>query len=151
MIPSDAEVVPVEGVFRTGKYRHLLDASLEQTRKQLYWVSAAGNNQKIRGKTVLVAGATGGVGSQVVQCLCNEGAKVRALVRDYTKVVWPFNLLVLLLGTSKCLSRLTLVTLVFACVTGLEVSMNSRCVVLCRTRICTHRTWRFSRAMSTST
>lgn len=62
MIPSDAEVVPVEGVFRTG------------------------NNQKIRGKTVLVAGATGGVGSQVVQCLCNEGAKVRALVRDYTKV-----------------------------------------------------------------
>lgn len=115
------------------------------------WVSAAGNNQKIRGKTVLVAGATGGVGSQVVQCLCNEGAKVRALVRDYTKVVWPFNLLVLLLGTSKCLSRLTLVTLVFACVTGLEVSMNSRCVVLCRTRICTHRTWRFSRAMFTST
>ena len=40
---------------------------------------------------MLVAGATGGVGSQVVQCLCNEGAKVRALVRDYTKVVRPFD------------------------------------------------------------
>ena len=49
---------------------------------------AAGNKQKIRGKTVLVAGATGGVGSQVVQCLCNEGINARALVRDYTKVVW---------------------------------------------------------------
>lgn len=61
MVPSDAEVVPVEGVFRTG------------------------NRQKTRGKTALVAGATGGVGSQVVQCLVNEGVKVRALVRDYTK------------------------------------------------------------------
>lgn len=46
-----------------------------------------GNRQKIRGKTALVAGATGGVGSQVVQCLVNEGVKVRALVRDYTKAV----------------------------------------------------------------
>lgn len=35
----------------------------------------------------MVAGATGGVGSRVVQCLVNEGVKVRALVRDYTKVV----------------------------------------------------------------
>ncbi|DBA79810.1 TPA: hypothetical protein ACH3X1_008471 [Trebouxia sp. C0004] len=63
MIPSDAEVVPVEGVYRTG------------------------NRQKIKGKTALVAGATGGVGSRVVQCLVNEGVRVRALVRDYTKVV----------------------------------------------------------------
>ncbi|KAA6419910.1 MAG: hypothetical protein FRX49_10100 [Trebouxia sp. A1-2] len=62
MIPSDAEVVPVEGVYRTG------------------------NRQKIKGQTALVAGATGGVGSRVVQCLVNEGMKVRALVRDYTKV-----------------------------------------------------------------
>ncbi|KAL0032087.1 hypothetical protein WJX77_004311 [Trebouxia sp. C0004] len=62
MIPSDAEVVPVEGVYRTG------------------------NRQKIKGKTALVAGATGGVGSRVVQCLVNEGVRVRALVRDYTKV-----------------------------------------------------------------
>ena len=51
----------------------------------------AGNKQKIRGKSVLVAGATGGVGRQVVQCLCNEGTNVRALVRDYTKVVWPLD------------------------------------------------------------
>lgn len=63
----------------------------------------AGNKQKIRGKTVLVAGATGGVGTQVVQCLCNEGAKVRALVRDYTKVVWPLDLLAPVLGTPACL------------------------------------------------
>ena len=50
-------------------------------------LGAAGNKQQLRGKTVLVAGATGGVGSQVVQCLRNEGVKVRALVRDYTKAV----------------------------------------------------------------
>ena len=48
---------------------------------------AAGDRQKLRGKTVLVAGATGGVGKQVVQTLLNEGVKVRALVRDYTKAV----------------------------------------------------------------
>ena len=46
-----------------------------------------GERQKLRGKTVLVAGATGGVGKQVVQVLLNEGVKVRALVRDYTKAV----------------------------------------------------------------
>ena len=47
----------------------------------------AGERQKLRGKTVLVAGATGGVGRQVVQVLLSEGVKVRALVRDYTKAV----------------------------------------------------------------
>ena len=102
MIPSDAEVVPVEGVFRTGKslcYWTSLKAAQGPDELTL----AAGNKQKIRGKTVLVAGATGGVGSQVVQCLCNEGIKVRALVRDYTKVVWPFDLPISVHGTNMCL------------------------------------------------
>lgn len=51
---------------------------------------------------MLVAGATGGVGSQVVQCLCNEGINVRALVRDYTKVVWPLYLPVPIHETNTC-------------------------------------------------
>ena len=86
MIPSDAEVVPVEGVFRTGKPSGSLCRFQPQISDEQL---PAGDKQKIRGKTVLVAGATGGVGSQVVQCLRNEGVKVRALVRDYTKAVGP--------------------------------------------------------------
>lgn len=34
-----------------------------------------------------MAGATGGVGGQIVRCLRASGVKVRALVRDYTKAV----------------------------------------------------------------
>lgn len=101
MIPSDAEVVPVEGVFRTG------DSCCDQTFRNAGQgpgdlTLAAGNKQKIRGKTVLVAGATGGVGSQVVQCLCNEGINARALVRDYTKVVWLLKLPVRVRETNIC-------------------------------------------------
>lgn len=36
---------------------------------------------------MLVAGATGGVGRQVVQRLAREGATVKALVRDFAKGV----------------------------------------------------------------
>ncbi|MCJ1241762.1 hypothetical protein MMC14_009768 [Varicellaria rhodocarpa] len=88
MIPSDAEVVPVEGVFRTGKPSGSLCRFQPQISDEQL---PAGDKQKIRGKTVLVAGATGGVGSQVVQCLRNEGVKVRALVRDYTKALADFD------------------------------------------------------------
>ena len=50
-------------------------------------MSFAGDKQKLKGKTALVAGATGGVGGQIVRTLRASGVKVRALVRDYTKAV----------------------------------------------------------------
>lgn len=39
--------------------------------------------------TILVSGATGNIGSQVIQHLVNHGADVRALVRDPSKAVFP--------------------------------------------------------------
>ena len=39
--------------------------------------------------TILVTGSTGTVGSQVVQQLANEGAQVRALARDTSKLKEP--------------------------------------------------------------
>ncbi|MBW6425589.1 NmrA/HSCARG family protein [Rhizobium sp. XQZ8] len=39
--------------------------------------------------TILVTGATGNIGSQVVQHLASRGADVRALVRDLSKVSFP--------------------------------------------------------------
>jgi uncharacterized protein YbjT (DUF2867 family) len=41
--------------------------------------------------TILVTGATGRVGSHVVQQLANRGAKVRTLVRDPSKAKFPAN------------------------------------------------------------
>ncbi|MBB4002219.1 uncharacterized protein YbjT (DUF2867 family) [Aurantimonas endophytica] len=39
--------------------------------------------------TILVTGATGNVGSNVVEQLVNRGADVRALVRDPSKASFP--------------------------------------------------------------
>lgn len=50
-------------------------------------MSFAGDKQTLKGTTALVAGATGGVGGQIVRTLRASGVKVRALVRDYTKAV----------------------------------------------------------------
>lgn len=39
--------------------------------------------------TILVTGATGNIGAQVIQHLVNRGADVRALVRDPSKAHFP--------------------------------------------------------------
>ena len=51
-------------------------------------INAAGS-ERFKDATVLVAGATGGVGRRVVQRLAREGATVKALVRDFAKGVSP--------------------------------------------------------------
>ena len=107
---------------------------------------SAGNKQKIRGKTVLVAGATGGVGSQVVQCLCNEGINVRALVRDYTKVVWPLDVPVPICVTEICfgydqVAMLHSQTIISAGCCYETASCQSGCMP-CRILGCIHRMWR---------
>ena len=54
-------------------------------------INAAGS-ERFKDATVLVAGATGGVGRRVVQRLAREGATVKALVRDFAKGVRPIAL-----------------------------------------------------------
>lgn len=39
--------------------------------------------------TILVTGATGNIGGQIIQHLANHGADVRALVRDPSKANFP--------------------------------------------------------------
>ena len=51
-----------------------------------FLINAAGS-ERFKDATVLVAGATGGVGRRVVQRLAREGANVKALVRDFAKGV----------------------------------------------------------------
>ena len=58
---------------------------------EFYLINAAGS-ERFKDATVLVAGATGGVGRQVVQRLAREGATVKALVRDFAKGVSPIAL-----------------------------------------------------------
>jgi uncharacterized protein YbjT (DUF2867 family) len=44
--------------------------------------------------TILVTGATGNIGGQVIQCLVDRGADVRALVRDPAKATFPAGVVV---------------------------------------------------------
>ena len=79
---STSQVTAVDLTYLMAKLHTAHDLpSLEQT-----W-PCTGDNQKIKGKTAFVAGATGGVGGQIVRYLRSSGVKVRALVRDYTKAV----------------------------------------------------------------